>query len=232
MKFNRLLLSSLLAVPFSFFATSAQATPVNGQANIAGNVTVSATSINFSPTFVTTAGAMETGDFANLTGGSINSLSGGPQTGDTNVLKFVTFDKGVATPVYFDLTYIAPGVGTEAGCHSSAMGAECTPTGSPFTLFQLSSNTVIASLQLNGKSYTGSADTGSSYTTSIFSTQTALNGTIPEIVSALSSGQTLTGITYSASFNATAAPEPASLLLMGMGLVGAGLVARRKAVKS
>ncbi len=231
MKFNRSIFASLLAVPLSFIATSAQATPVTGVANIAGNVTVSSNSINFAPTFVTTAGAMETGDFTGLTGGTIASLTGGPVTGNTNVMNFIHFTSGVAAPITFDLTYIAPGVGTLAGCGSNALGAECTPAGSPFTLFQLNSNTVIASLQLNGNSYTGASATGTSFTTSIFSTQTALNGTIPQIVSQLSSGQTLTGITYSASFATAPVPEPASILLMGMGLIGAGIVARRKAVK-
>jgi hypothetical protein len=231
MKLNRSLFASLLAIPLSFLATSAQATPVSGQANIAGAVDVSATSVTFNPTFTNASGGMETGSFAGLTGGTIQSLTGGPVTGSTNYVNFITFDQGVATPIHFDLTYIAPGVGTNAGCSSSALGAECTPDGSPFTLFQLTTNTVLASLQMNGNAYTGTSDTGSSFTTSIFSTQTALNGTIPAIVAQLSSGQTLTGITYSASFNAAAVPEPGSMLLMGMGLVGAGLVARRKAVK-
>ena len=110
MRLNRSIFASLLAIPLSFFATSARATPVNGQANIAGNVSVSATSINFSPTFVTTPGAMETGDFTGLTGGTIMSLTGGPVTGNTNVMNFVRFTNGVATPITFDLTYIAPGV--------------------------------------------------------------------------------------------------------------------------
>jgi hypothetical protein len=228
MRLRHSFLISLLAVPAFVLTSVATATPVTGQANIAGNVTVNATSITFQPTFTATSGATETGAFSGLTGGSIQSLTGGPIVGNTFVPGFVTFLTGLATPVTFDLTYIAPGVGNLADCNSSALGAACTPAGSPFTLFQLSSNTVVATLQFNGNSYTGTAATGSTPTTSIFSTQTVLNGTIPSIYAQLVAGQSLTGITYSASFNAAAVPEPASLLLMGFGLVGCGLVARRK----
>ncbi len=167
-----------------------------------------------------------------MTGGTIQSLTGGPTTGilATPVTGFINFTTGVATPVTFDLTYIAPGVGTQAGCLSATPGSACTPTGSPFTLFQLTSNTVIAALQLNGVSYTGSSASGSSPTTAIFSTQSAINGTLPQIYSTLVSGGAVSGITYSASFVATAPtiPEPASMMLMGVGLIGAGLIARRK----
>jgi PEP-CTERM motif len=229
MKSKGFITASLIAALALFSGSFASATPISGLANIAGNVVVSATAINFNPSFTSTAGAMETGSFAGLTGGTIQSLSGGPVTGSVSVPSFIQFSQGVSQPVIFDLNFIAPGVGTLAGCSSSTPGSACTPPGSPFTLFQLTSNTIIAALQVNGNAYTGSAATGSTFTTGIFSTQSAIMGTLPDIYNTLINGGTVNA-TYSASFAASTAavPEPGSLFLMGLSLVGAGLVARRR----
>lgn len=231
MRFKSSLVLGLGLVSCSLLTSVAQAAPITGMANIAGNVSVTSTTINFAPTFVNTTGAMETGSFAGLTGGTIMSLTGGPVTGATNMPGFATFTTGVATPVVFDLTFISPGSGTVAGCGSSAVGSLCTPVVngavSPFTLLQLTSSTVVATLQLNGNGYTGTAASGTTPTTAVFSTQLVVPGTIPTVLAALASGG-ISGVTYSATFAASPVPEPASMLLLGMGLVGAGLVARRK----
>jgi len=228
MKLKGSLFAGLLATAVFFNAGSARAAAVTGQANIAGNVSVDLTNIVFNPAFTNTPGALETGSFAGLTGGTIMSLFNGPATGAVSVPNFISFNAGVATPVTFDLTYIAPGVGTQGACASSTPGSLCTPSGSPFTLLQLTSSTVVASLQLNGSAYTGTAASGSSATTGVFSTQTVIGGTLPAILAQLNAGQAIQGITYSASFVASPVPEPASMLLMGLGLAGAGLIARRK----
>jgi hypothetical protein len=206
---------------------------VYGTANIAGSVVVTASSINFNPTFTNATSGSETGDFSGLTGGTIQSLTGGPVTGAVNIPQFVEFNQGVAQTVYFDLTDIVPGAGASVAkndCTSGALASECTPSNSPFLLIQIAPDSVVVGMELDGVAYTGSSSSGgSSYTLGTFSTQVngAINGTIPEILNTLAGGGSVSA-TYSATFNSVTTPEPASLLLLGVGLLGAGLVARRK----
>ncbi|MBV9503206.1 MAG: PEP-CTERM sorting domain-containing protein [Acidobacteriaceae bacterium] len=234
MKFGQFL--TVIIAGSTLAAVPAFATSVSGIANWNGTVrvidTASSSGIFFSSTSDVanqiTAGTPNTGSFAGLTGGTIQNLTGPPVTGSFPVTDFITFNTPSGN-VFFDLMTIEPGSGTAAACTSSAVGSQCTPANSPFTLIQTSTGSVTISLNLRGVVYSGTSSTGTSATLASFSTQSTVPGTIPQILVDVST----VGITdsYSANLSATAPaviPEPASLLLMGVGLLGAALVGRRK----
>jgi hypothetical protein len=226
-------LFSLVALSTAAFVMPAMADSVTGTATFSGNATVNSggiffndTGSNVTNTYLT--GSPNTGTFTGLTGGTIQNLVGPSMTGPVTIPDFATFTVTAGT-VHFDLASVEAGVGTVAGCGSAAIGSVCTPPNSPFTLIQTASNAVAITLTLDGTAWINSA-TGASPTTGAFTTQDVAIGTIPGILSTLLSGGSVHD-TYSASFIATptsTVPEPATLLLMGVGLLGAGLVARRK----
>jgi hypothetical protein len=209
-----------------FFAASASASPITGQANIGGSVSVSATTITFAPTFI--ALGTQTGDFTGETGGTIKSLSAGI-VGPDSIVDFAIFNGGTTSPIHFDLTTVVAGLGTNAACATNTIGLECTPTNSPFTLIQGPSGVAVL-LELDGISYGGTSASGSSPTVGLFTTQVTVPGTVTGILNLLGTGGTVTGQSYSASFTATPAPttpEPGTSLLFGTGLIGLGLMVRR-----
>lgn len=218
------------------FASSASAvTIISGSANITGNVNVTANTIQFfngsTPNAFTPQG-LSTGSFAGLTGGTIQELFMATEPVNTpiDVIDYATFNGGTVTPIDFDLTFIQPGFGTLAACSSSAVGAQCTPAGSPFTLIQ-GAQGVAVFFTVDGVAYAavgGTAATGSP-TVGNFTSQFNVPGTIPGVLAQLG----LTGISgqsYSATFTSTATPEPSTgaCFVFGAGLIGLTLVGRRR----
>jgi len=223
----------------SFVALSTvYATPIVGTVNTTGVAAVNLTSINFlSGTFVPNLFAVSvpvSGSFTGLAGttGTINNLTNnitntGPQPVGVSFSDPAWMVFTSASPVIdFDLSFIFPGIDGTAGCGSSAIGATCTPFSfSPFNLQNTSTGTSVAfSVAGNARnSLTGEL----SPFTGNFTTQIT-GQTIPKILATINTGGTVTN-SYSANFIVTAVPEPGTILLLGAGLIGLGLLQRRRA---
>ena len=138
--------------------------------------------------------------------GKIQSLDAAHEPVGVTVapITFMTFDTG-GSNLNLDLTQVLPG--------------QFAP-GSPFTLTQTDTG-VTATFNVLGFVLDTSTNVETPYS-GIFSA-TFSGVTIAELT------QTLPVTTpFSATFSLTATPEPASMLLMGIGLLGAGIVARKK----
>jgi len=220
----------LAAITVCGFASNAMATPL-GTLNVAncngGGVTVTATTITWLPSAGTGVGCIDTGLGTNLTfsgGGPLGAGVAGTiknlTVGGGSVDMFMTF---TATPLDFILNGLGPGSGNS--CAGVTLGGTCSPAGSPFVLTDLGASTGIS---LNAFGTANDGTVGSSNWFGAFTTQ--INLTIPQILAAIAvEGGSITS-THSASFTVSSAPvpEPATLSMMGIGLLGLGLLRRRK----
>lgn len=242
MKFAK---SVVLAAGVLGAASSAFATPIVGLANFGfGQVQVSLGKVDWNPPlnpglhlvptyggFFTASGAntgvFAAGPFVGLTTGQVQDMDG-INPADANYMPIgantqANFLLFAAQPNWsFSMLQLAPG-----------------SLGSPFLLSQQGNN-VGATISVNGiacdMGMTGSAtvcDLADDKTnwTGIFSAQYT-NTTIALIQATLLAGGTLDNNGWSATIEASAMPEPTSLLLVGAALLGVGGLARRKAAKS
>jgi hypothetical protein len=213
-------LGALVLISGSAFATAIG----SGEANTGGTVLVNSSGIFFTNF---TAPGPNTGAYGGTTGVTQGNLVGAP-TLTPNLSNWATFTTPTGT-ITFDLQTLNPGFGSAAGCTSNAVGSTCTPSAtSGVTLTQISSNQVQIALSGSGIAYLGTSGSGSTKTVVSFTSQNNLPGTITEILAEVISGAGFTD-SVSATYTSTSAvPEPATLSMMGLGLLGLGLVRRRK----
>lgn len=231
------LLTLALAVP-------ASADPITGQLNITGGVSVSATTINWFP-LVSPEGVISTVfPGTDYFSGIYNPVP--PPEWDADIVDLVSgmplplpgflndFDSPIPVK-YSDLSYtltevVVPALSSELTlCNGSeTVGQSCKITASSPFILTVTEKGVDVLFDVVGFFIdpTEGADSANNIAPGSFTAN--LNGaTIGGIITTIASGGSVSS-SYSAQFNATTVPEPLSLTLLGSGLLGIGLRARRR----
>lgn len=229
-----------MAATIAGAAVAANATPVVGIANLSfGLVSVSLGEIDWNPPsnpgynanatygqFFTQQGA-NTGSFAGaafagITQGLVQDMSQNPTDG--NFVNVGANPSGIASFLSF---------GAQPGWLFTAYELIPGTLGSPYLLAQNGPN-VSATIVLNGLVCDSggdmSCDSGDDITkwTGIFSAQFT-NITVQSLINTIVGGGTLQNNTWSATIEASRLPEPGSIALLGLGLIGLAATRRRAA---
>jgi len=246
----------ILFFVFTILAGSGLASPITGIFDGGGTATVDLFNIFFCPNGQTPSGA-DAGTACSAASGNI-SLSGGtgsfssinaaygsastilslnsgsePLNTPVNVPNFVVLNPTVGAPnIAISLTQVLGGsfLGNPLNCPmgAAAAGQICSPAGSAFELVNSSATTSSATFTLDITASDGiAADNAAG--TAVFTAQFGVP--YQTVLAALTGGP---GGNYSSSYSATftleptATPEPITFLLTGVGLLGVGILGRRR----
>ena len=249
---KRLLVAGFLCAAMVILATPAMAIPIVGTATWTGVFTLTTGGVlsfcaPVSPTQtpcpavpigppgwnVTGTGSGDlTANGGDAAGGTINTLSSATNPVGVTLATptlFVTF-AGPPNDISFYMQTVFPGVG-DPTCSSLT----CTPPGSAVTFLNGSGGNSSATITMQGFARHAS-DAGSGFALAsplqmVFTAQ--FNQPYATVIANFQSSGSLTS-TYSANFTSTApaaVPEPVTLSLIGVGLLGLGIIRRRTARK-
>jgi len=242
---NKLLLGLLTGAALIAVSVPVAASPIAGTLQLGGTFTIGIDFLNFCATAGPCPAAP--GDWnvpGNGTGDLSNPYANDPNGGlivnlnlatepigvvlPGNGVQFLTFapSGALTTPnIDFWLTEVFGGVGSLASCTAAPTpGQICTPSGSSVTLVNGAGGDSSATITMQGLAR--NISTGQlSNLQMVFTSQ--FNTPFQNVLLALAANGSVTN-TFSASFSATAVPEPVTAALVGCGLLTLGLWRRRK----